>query len=151
MSALNKATMYDLGLRPKVVKTFQKENITMGDILANKYSLSYFARIPNIGKKSIKDIKEAFLIWGFKFSDNDEHFPEIDHYLNPKSENNKNEQNHLYINLNLQVIDKCRETLISSFNNIVNRRSFTHNEFVSVMSEHKKILEMFEQNVKNVL
>jgi hypothetical protein len=60
-------------------------------------------------------------------------------------------KSNLYVDLNLDVIDKCRKTLITSFNNIVERESFSHQEFNNVMDEHKKILNMFEQNVRNVL
>jgi hypothetical protein len=157
MNSLSKLTMYDLALSTRVFEVFKIHKITIEDILANKYSLSYFWRLPNIGRKSLKEIKEAFLSYGFKFSDNDKHFREVDHFFEANEQfkanqkNEQNEQKELYLNLNLEVIDKCREALISSFNSIVKKESFSHNEFSNAMNEHKKILNMFEQNVRNVL
>lgn len=74
MNNLDKLTMYNLAFSPRVFEIFKLNNITIEDILANKYSLSDFEKLPNIGRKSIKEIKEAFLSYGFKFSDNDKYF-----------------------------------------------------------------------------
>ena len=157
MNNLSKLTVYDLALSTRVFEVFKTHNITMEDILAHKYSLSYFLRLPNLGRKSLKEIKEAFLSYGFKFSDNDKYFKEVDHFFEANEQFKANqqdeqkEQKELYLNLNLEVIDKCRQALITSFNGIVKKESFSHQEFNTVMNEHKKILDMFEQNVRNVL
>lgn len=160
MNNLSKLTVYDLALSTRVFEVFKTHNITMEDILAHKYSLSYFLRLPNLGRKSLKEIKEAFLSFGFKFSDNDNYFKEVDHFFEAneqfkanqqKEQSKQNEQRELYLNLNLEVIDKCREVLITSFNDIVKKESFSHSEFDSAINQHKKILNMFEQNVRNVL
>ena len=157
MNNLSKLTVYDLALSTRVFEVFKTHNITMEDILAHKYSLSYFLRLPNLGRKSLKEIKEAFLSFGFKFSDNDNYFKEVDHFFEANKQfkanyqDEQNEQKELYLNLNLEVIDKCREALITSFNGIVKKESFSHLEFDSAINQHKKILNMFEQNVRNVL
>lgn len=151
---LNKLTIHDLALSTRVFEVFKLNNITVEDILAHKYSLNYFGRLPNIGKKSLKEIKEAFLSYNFKFSDNDKYFREVDHYFEAQKEHKQNEttikEDNLYTILNLEVIDKCRQALISSFDSIVKKESFSHEEFNNAMNEHKKILNMFEQNVRNV-
>ena len=116
----NKLTIHDLALSTRVSEVFKLNNITLEDILAHKYSLNDFGRLPNIGRKSIKEIKEAFLSYGFKFSDNDNYFKDVDHYFEAKKETTVREDN-LYIVLNLEVIEKCRQALISSFNNIVKK------------------------------
>ena len=111
---LNKLTIYDLALSTRVVEVFKKNNITMEDILAHKYILSDFGKLPNLGRKSMKEIKEAFLSYGFKFLDNDKHFKEVDHYFEAQKENEQKEttmEDNLYVNLNLEVIDKCRQAL----------------------------------------
>jgi hypothetical protein len=149
MNNLDKLTMYDLALSTRVSEVFKLNNITIEDILAHKYSLNDFGRLPNIGRKSMKEIKEAFLSYDFKFSDNDKYFREVDHYFEAQKETTIKEDN-LYTILNLEVIDKCRQALISSFDSIVKKESFSHEEFNNAMIEHKKILNMFEQNVKNV-
>jgi hypothetical protein len=152
---LNNLTIYDLALSTRVIEVFKMNNITMKDILEHKYTLSDFGKLPNLGRKSMKEIKETFLTYGFIFKDNDKHFRELDHYveaIKAKEEKTKEEQvNNLYVDLNLDVIDKCRQTLKESFNNIIDRDSFSHQEFNNVMEEHKKILNMFEQNVRNIL
>ena len=145
----NKLTIYDLALSTRVSEVFKLNNITIEDILAHKYSLNDFGRLPNIGRKSIKEIKEAFLSYGFKFSDNDNYFKDVDHYFEAKKETTVREDN-LYIVLNLEVIEKCRQALISSFNNIVKKESFSYQEFDNAMIEHKKILNMFDQNIRNI-
>jgi len=145
----NKLTIHDLALSTRVSEVFKLNNITLEDILAHKYSLNDFGRLPNIGRKSIKEIKEAFLSYGFKFSDNDNYFKDVDHYFEAKKETTVREDN-LYIVLNLEVIEKCRQALISSFNNIVKKESFSYQEFDNAMIEHKKILNMFDQNIRNI-
>lgn len=151
----NKLTIYDLALSTRVLEVFKLNNITIEDILAHKYSLNDFGRLPNIGRKSIKEIKEAFLSYDFKFSDNDKYFREVDHYFEAQKERKQKEttikEDNLYVILNLEVIDKCRQALISSFDSIVKKESFSHEEFDNAIIEHKKILNMFEQNVRNVL
>ena len=151
----NKLTIYDLALSTRVSEVFKLNNITIEYILAHKYSLNDFGRLPNIGRKSIKEIKETFLSYGFKFSDNDSYFKELDHHFETKKEHAQKEttmkEDNLYVILNLEVIDKCRQALISSFDSIVKKESFSHQEFDNAMFEHKKILNMFEQNVKNIL
>ena len=152
---LNNLTLYDMAFSTRVLEVFKINNVTMEDILKHKYTLNDFLRMPNIGRKSVKEIKEAFLSYGFHFKDGDKHFKDLDQYLDAleaKENKIKEEQsNGLYIDLNLEVIDKCRKALVTSFNNIVQKNSFSHNEFNTVMNEHKKILNMFEQNVRNVL
>ena len=148
---LNGLTIKDLSLSNRVLEVFKINNITLEDILQHKYTLSSFIRLPNLGRKSLKEIKEAFLTFGFFFKDHDQFFKDSDRrnqYLNSLE---SKESNNLYIDLNLEVIDKCRKALVISFNNIVQKNSFSHNEFNTVMNEHKKILNMFEQNVRNVL
>ena len=149
MSILNKLTMYDLALSTRVFEAFKTHNITVEDILANKYSLTYFLRLPNIGRKSIKEIKEAFLSFGFKFSDNDNYFKEVDHFFEAQKEKTIKDDN-LFTILNLEVVEKCRQALISSFDNIVKKESFSYQEFNNAMTEHKKILNMFENNIRNI-
>ena len=139
-----------LGLGPRVLNVFKMNNVCINDILANKYTLSDFGKLPNLGRKSVKEIKEAFLNAGYRFPDNDKYFRNLNTSLKSLAEHEQI-KNYLYVDLNLEVIDKCRQALISSFTNIVERESFSHQEFNNVMDEHKKILNMFEQNVRNVL
>jgi hypothetical protein len=145
-----KISIFDLGLGPRVLNVFKVNNICLDDILANKYNLNDFVKLPNIGRKSVKEIKEAFLDAGYRFPDSDKYFRNLNTPLKSLAEHEQMKSN-LYVDLNLDVIDKCRKTLITSFNNIVERESFSHQEFNNVMDEHKKILNMFEQNVRNVL
>jgi hypothetical protein len=145
-----KISIFDLGLGPRVLNVFKVNNICLDDIFANKYNLNDFVKLPNIGRKSVKEIKEAFLDAGYRFPDNDKYFRDLNTPLKSLAEHEQMKSN-LYVDLNLDVIDKCRKTLITSFNNIVERESFSHQEFNNVMDEHKKILNMFEQNVRNVL
>ena len=141
-----------LGLGPRVLNVFRMNNVCINDILANKYTLSDFGKLPNMGRKSVKEIKEAFLDAGYRFPDNNKHFRDLSTPLKSLAEHEHEKiKSNLYVDLNLYVIDKCRKALITSFNSIVEKESFSHQEFNNVMDEHKKILNMFEQNVRNVL
>ena len=140
-----------LGLGPRVLNVFRMNNICINDILANKYTLNDFGRLPNIGRKSVKELKHVQpIFYRDIFSDNDKYFRDLNIPLKSLAEHERM-KNDLYVDLNLDVIDKCRRALITSFYKIVERESFSHQEFNSVMDEHKKILNMFEQNVRNVL
>ena len=150
---LNNLTIYDMAFSTRVVEVFKINNVTMEDILKHKYTLNDFLRMPNIGKKSVKEIKETFLSHGFHFKDNDKFFKELDHHvdaINAHKEKQKEEPLSIRRELNLQIIDKCREVLKSSFNGFVNKDEFTYEEFNKSMEEHKKILRMFEDNVINL-
>jgi len=140
----------NLGLGARVLNVFRMNNVCINDILANKYTLSDFGRLPNMGRKSVKEIKEAFLDAGYHFPDNNKYFKDVNTPLKSLAEHEQ-EKSNLYVDLNLDVIDKCRQALISSFDNIVKKESFSQQEFNNAMNEHKKILDMFEQNVRNIL
>lgn len=141
-----------LGLGPRVLNVFRMNNVCINDILVNKYTLSDFGRLPNMGRKSVKEIKEAFLDAGYNFPDNNKHFKDLSTPVKSLAEHEHEQiKSNLYVDLNLDVIDKCRKALITSFNSIVERESFSQQEFNNIMNEHKKILDMFEQNVRNVL
>jgi hypothetical protein len=140
----------NLGLGARVLNVFRMNNVCINDILANKYTLSDFGRLPNMGRKSVKEIKEAFLDAGYHFPDNNKYFKDMNTPLKSLAEHEQ-EKSNLYVDLNLDVIDKCRQALISSFDNIVKKESFSQQEFNNAMNEHKKILDMFEQNVRNIL
>jgi hypothetical protein len=141
-----------LGLGARVLNVFRMNNVCINDILANKYTLSDFGRLPNMGRKSVKEIKEAFLDAGYHFPDNNKYFRDLSTPLKSLAEYEQEQiKSNLYVDLNLDVIDKCRKALITSFNSIVERESFSQQEFNNIMDEHKKILDMFEQNVRNVL
>ena len=140
----------NLGLGARVLNVFRMNNVCINDILANKYTLNDFGRLPNMGRKSIKEIKEAFLDAGYSFPDNNKYFRDMNTPLKSLAEHEQ-EKSNLYVDLNLDVIDKCRQALISSFDNSVKKESFSQQEFNNAMNEHKKILDMFEQNVRNIL
>jgi hypothetical protein len=56
----------------------------------------------------------------------------------------------IYKDLNYDIINKCRETLIVSFEAISKQEDFTFTEFTRRVNNHKKVLDMFETNVKNL-
>lgn len=56
----------------------------------------------------------------------------------------------IYKDLNYDIINKCRDALIVSFESISKEENFTYAEFIKRINNHKKILDMFETNVKNL-
>jgi hypothetical protein len=56
----------------------------------------------------------------------------------------------IYKDLNYDIINKCREALIVSFEAISKQEDFTFAEFTRRVNNHKKVLDMFETNVKNL-
>jgi hypothetical protein len=63
--------MEKLNLTPRVKGIFKINNITIEDILADKYTLYDFYCLKYLGKKSISNIKKVFLSIGYQFKDND--------------------------------------------------------------------------------
>jgi hypothetical protein len=61
--------MDDLCFSTRVYNVFKINNITLEDILADKYTLYDFYCLPHLGKQSIKEIKEAFLSFNHYFKD----------------------------------------------------------------------------------
>ena len=56
----------------------------------------------------------------------------------------------MYKDLNYDIINKCRGALINSFEALSKEENFTYAEFTRRVNNHKKILDMFETNVKNL-
>ena len=56
----------------------------------------------------------------------------------------------IYKDLNYDIINKCRDALIVSFESISKEENFTYAEFTKRVNNHKKILDMFETNVKKL-
>lgn len=64
-------------LKPKTVEymgerienAFKKNNITIEDILNNKYTLHQLLLIKNLGRRSINGIRESFKRVGYTFQD----------------------------------------------------------------------------------
>jgi len=61
--------MDELCLSVRVSNVFRINNITLEDIFADKYTLYNLYCLPYLGKKSIKEIKEFFLSFGYRFKD----------------------------------------------------------------------------------
>ena len=70
-------TFEKLNLTPRVKCIFKINNVTIEDILADKYSLYDFYRFPHLGKKSMNDIKKAFLSIGYEFKDGHKYFKKL--------------------------------------------------------------------------
>ena len=72
-----KITFEKLNLTPRVKGVFKVNNITIEDILADKYTLYNLYCIQHLGKKSIHDIKKAFSSIGYEFKDGQKYFKKL--------------------------------------------------------------------------
>jgi hypothetical protein len=70
-------TFEKLNLTPRVKGIFKVNDIMIEDILADKYSLYDFYRLPHLGRKSINDIKKSFLSIGYEFKDGHKYFKKL--------------------------------------------------------------------------
>ena len=70
-------TFEKLNLTPRVKGIFKVNGIIIEDILADKYSLYDFYRFPHLGRKSMNDIKKAFLSIGYEFKDGNKYFKKL--------------------------------------------------------------------------
>jgi len=70
-------TFEKLNLSPRVKGIFKVNNVTIEDILADKYSLYDFYLLQYLGKKSMNDIKKAFLSIGYEFKDGHKYFKKL--------------------------------------------------------------------------
>lgn len=70
-------TFEKLNLTPRVKGIFKVNGIMIEDILADKYSLYDFYRFPHLGRKSMNDIKKAFLSIGYEFKDGHKYFKKL--------------------------------------------------------------------------
>jgi hypothetical protein len=70
-------TFEKLNLTPRVKGIFKVNGIIIEDILADKYSLYDFYRLPYLGRKSMNDIKKAFLSIGYEFKDGYKYFKKL--------------------------------------------------------------------------
>jgi hypothetical protein len=70
-------TFEKLNLTPRVKGIFKVNNIMIEDILADKYFLYDFYRLPHLGRKSINDIKKSFLSIGYEFKDGHKYFKKL--------------------------------------------------------------------------
>jgi hypothetical protein len=70
-------TFEKLNLPPRVKGVFKVNGIIIEDILADKYSLYDFYRFQYLGRKSMNDIKKAFLSIGYEFKDGHKYFKKL--------------------------------------------------------------------------
>ena len=70
-------TFEKLNLTPRVKGIFKVNNIKIEDILADKYCLYDFYRLQYLGRKSMNDIKKAFLSIGYEFKDGHKYFKKL--------------------------------------------------------------------------
>jgi hypothetical protein len=70
-------TFEKLNLTPRVKGIFKVNGVMIEDILADKYSLYDFYRFPHLGRKSMNDIKKAFLSIGYEFKDGHKYFKKL--------------------------------------------------------------------------
>jgi hypothetical protein len=70
-------TFEKLNLSPRVKGIFKVNGIIIEDILADKYSLYDFYRFQYLGRKSMNDIKKAFLSIGYEFKDGHKYFKKL--------------------------------------------------------------------------
>jgi len=70
-------TFEKLNLTPRVKGIFKINGITIEDILADKYTLYNLYCLQHIGKKSMNDIKKAFLSIGYQFKDGQKYFKKL--------------------------------------------------------------------------
>jgi len=70
-------TFEKLNLPPRVKGIFKVNGIIIEDILADKYSLYDFYRFQYLGRKSMNDIKKAFLSIGYEFKDGYKYFKKL--------------------------------------------------------------------------
>jgi hypothetical protein len=70
-------TFEKLNLPPRVKGIFKVNGIIIEDILADKYSLYDFYRFQYLGRKSMNDIKKAFLSIGYEFKDGHKYFKKL--------------------------------------------------------------------------
>jgi flagellar biosynthesis chaperone FliJ len=67
-----------LNLTPRVKGIFKVNNITIEDILADKYTLYNLYCLKHLGKKSMKDIKKSFSSIGYEFKDGQKYFKKLE-------------------------------------------------------------------------
>jgi len=72
-------------LGARIENVFKNNNISIVDILNNKYTLHQLLSIKNLGRKSINGIRENFKQIGYIF-------PDENMWLNPKSPYGKGKQ-----------------------------------------------------------
>ena len=70
-------TFEKLNLTPRVKGVFKINGITIEDILADKYTLYNLYCLQYLGRKSIHDIKKAFLSIGYEFKDGQKYFKKL--------------------------------------------------------------------------
>ena len=81
---MENVTFEKLNLTPRVKGIFKLNGIIIEDILADKYSLYDFYRFPHLGRKSMNDIKKAFLSIGYEFKDGNKYFDFVPCVLRPE-------------------------------------------------------------------
>ena len=74
---MKKITFEKLNLTPRVKGIFKVNNIIIEDILSDKYYLYDFYRLPYLGRKSMNNIKKAFLSIGYEFKDGHKYFKKL--------------------------------------------------------------------------
>lgn len=130
----------DLELSVRVMSALLNDKIeTVRDL--TKKTKNEIARLPNVGRKSLKELQEVLNAMDLKFNDG-EVYPDIEH----------EKQDHLK-DLKYKVIQSSEETFHQTYDAIKKMREkdrVSLSEIDEVFDQHKKVSNAFEQSLRNL-
>ena len=106
---------------------------TVGDL--TKSTKQYLRRIPNIGKMSVNEIREALKNLGLELS-------------NPKQPEPEKAKT-LISELSIDIIGKVKMAFKKSSTRIMTKQSYTWDEVTEYFNEHEKIVKMYREQMYN--
>tara|TARA_R100001163_G_scaffold37026_1_gene28308 strand:- start:2269 stop:2721 length:453 start_codon:yes stop_codon:yes gene_type:complete len=130
----------DLELSVRVMSSLKYAEIKTVRDITKKTELEIL-RLPNIGRKSLNEIREVLSAMDLCFNDG-ETYPDKEH-----------EKEDPYKDLKYKVIQSSEEAFDKTYESIRKMRQkdkVSYNEVQEVFTQHKKVSEVFEQSLKNL-
>lgn len=118
------------------------EILTVGELL--KWSRKDLLRLPNVGKLTVNELNYALGYLDLNLKDMEKVNPEE---VKPEEEKPEPEENPVLKQLHREMCVKARMAAESSFENIMKKQSGTSIEVSKLFSEHKRVMDIYEQNI----
>jgi len=139
----------EVGLSFRIINAFRKYESdikTVGDLVLK--SEKYIRRIPDIGSKSLNEIKEVLIYMDLHLD------MEIDLerklHSDMKQINQVKKTGNCYEDLTYNIIKISENALIDSFNKIIKKREWNDQDLLQSFSDHEKVLNMYKTSLRQL-
>ena len=129
----------ELELSIRVMSVLLNNGTTTVGLLVNQTE-SDLLRLPNFGRKSLKEIKEVLCGMSLELGMTEEELKKDTPGKHPN----------LWKEFNWDIIAKSQEAANKSLNRITTQHQYTYTQVDEMFSEHRKVMDFYEKALKEI-